>query len=208
MPTLNARLITRNDWDFNWQQSDLVLQPGELAVSIPTRLAENGDPIIAGTGTVGDGARTPDTNADMIIKIGNSDKFYNSNGVPNGSAGVLVNLGQSGSFDPAADAPVTFSKDPSTGKTIITVREASATYSGSTVASAKSGVLAASDYKDMRTAMDFMRDPSIGQVTRESIRDAVTAGVITDVTIQKDSSTGELGVSGNIIWNCQGALQN
>ena len=196
MPTLNARLITRNDWDFKWKESTLVLQPGELAISIPTREAQAGETPIEGS------ERVPDTAKDPIIKIGNRDTFY-TNGKINGSNGVLVNLAESGSFSDSQAQPVTVTKDAQTGLTVISVREAKATetdqQTGLTTA-AQSGVLTAEDYKDFSNLTDFFRD-SQGNITTESITEKTMAGLQLDDSLEFDSNN-KLGVSANIIWQC------
>lgn len=196
MPTLNARLITRNDWDFKWKESTLVLQQGELAISIPTREAQAGETPIEGS------ERVPDTAKDPIIKIGNRDTFY-TNGKINGSNGVLVNLAESGSFSDSQEQPVTVTKDAQTGLTVISVREAKATetdqQTGLTTA-AQSGVLTAEDYKDFSNLTDFFRD-SQGNITTESITEKTMAGLQLDDSLEFDSNN-KLGVSANIIWQC------
>lgn len=201
MPTLNARLITRNDWDFKWEESQLVLQPGELAISIPTREAQAGETPITGSDTGGSAGRVADTTKDLVIKIGNNDTFY-TNGKINGTNGVLVNLAAAGSFDRNQVDPVTVTKDISTGQTVISVREAKATavdQQTGLVTSAQSGVLAANDYKDFRNLADFFKES--GSVTSESITDKITTGINTDDSLEFDSNN-KLGVSANIIWQC------
>ena len=201
MPTLNARLITRNDWDFKWEESQLVLQPGELAISIPTREAQAGETPITGSDTGGSAGRVADTTKDLVIKIGNNDTFY-TNGKINGTNGVLVNLAAAGSFDRNQVDPVTVTKDISTGQTVISVREAKATavdQQTGLVTSAQSGVLAANDYKDFRNLADFFKES--GSVTSESITDKITTGINTDDSLEFDSNN-QLGVSANIIWQC------
>lgn len=196
MPTLNARLITRNDWDFKWEESTLVLQPGELAISIPTREAQTGET------PIGDSGRVPDTTKDPIIKIGNRDTFY-TNGKINGSNGVLVNLAESGSFSDSQVQPVTVTKDTQTGLTVISVREAKATATDQQtglITAAQSGVLTAEDYKDFSNLTDFFRD-SQGNVTTESITEKTMAGLQLDDSLEFDSNS-KLGVSANIIWQC------
>ena len=201
MPTLNARLITRNDWDFKWEESQLVLQPGELAISIPTREAQAGETPITGSATGGSAGRVADTTKDLVIKIGNNDTFYTNRKI-NGTNGVLVNLAAAGSFDQNQGDPVTVTKDISTGQTVISVREAKATavdQQTGLVTSAQSGVLAANDYKDFRNLADFFKES--GSVTSESITDKITTGINTDDSLEFDANN-QLGVSANIIWQC------
>lgn len=203
MPTLNARLVTRNDWDFKWKESSLVLQPGELAISIPTREAQAGETPITGSDTGGSAGRVADPTKDLIIKIGNNDTFYGQNGI-NGTNGVLVNLAAAGSFDSSQVDPVTVTKDQ-TGHTVISIREAKATATDQNtgqVTAAQSGVLAASDYKDFKNLTDFFRD-SQGNVTTESITEKTMAGLQIDDSLEFDSNN-KLGVSANIVWQCNG----
>lgn len=202
MPTLNARLITRNDWDFKWEESQLVLQPGELAISIPTREAQAGETPITGSDTGGSAGRVADTTKDLVIKIGNNDTFY-TNGKINGTNGVLINLADTGTFDDSQAEPVTVTKDPLTGKTVISVREAKATardQETAVVTQAQSGVLTAEDYKDFSNLADFFRD-SNGDITRESISEKTISEIKTDDSLEFDANE-KLGVSANIIWQC------
>ena len=204
MPTLNARLITRNDWDFKWEESTLVLQPGELAISIPTREAQPGETPIEGSVRDGNTGRVADTTKDPIIKIGNRDTFY-TNGVINGSNGVLVHLAESGSFSDSQAQPVTVTKDLQTGKTVISVREAKATATDQQtglITDAQSGVLTAEDYRDFSNLTDFFRD-SQGNITTESITEKTMAGLKIDDSLEFDANNeNKLGVSANIIWQC------
>lgn len=203
MPTLKARLVTRNDWDFKWEASQLVLQPGELAISIPTREAQSGETPIAGSAVNGNAGRVADTTKDLVIKIGNSDTFY-TNGRINGTNGVLVNLAETGAFDGNLAQPVTVTKDMSTGKTVITVREAKATATdqqAGLVTAAQSGVLTGQDYKDFKNLADFFRDEQTQEITNESIAAKVASEIQTDESLEFDEHD-KLGVSANIIWQC------
>ena len=210
MPTLNARVITRNDWDFKWKESQLVLQPGELAISIPTRTATEGDPVIPGTGEIGHGALTKDTSKDSIIKVGANDTFYeNPNkdgedpGRINGTSGTLVNLAEDGNFSETVNSPVKVQKNQQTGETEITVRQAKAEYDqNGNIISTQSGVVSEQDFKDTRTVNDFFRD-SQGNVTAQSIQEKVTGDIRLDASLERNQN-GELGVSNNIVWECGG----
>ncbi len=211
MATLNARLITRTDWDVKWQQSGLVLQPGELAISIPTKEPEEGDAIIPGL----DEQRTFDSSGDFIIKIGNNDTFCNlqtslTDGTHpvNGSNGVLVNLEHDGVFDKNLSNPSEFVKDSITGKTTLKIREASVTYGDQqAIETVNSGVMSENAYKDYITIADFFRsgsDPTDqnARVTVESIAAKLKSAVpIDNVTIVEDEN-GKIRVSENIIWQC------
>lgn len=209
MATLNARLITRTDWDVKWQQSGLVLQPGELAISIPTKEPENGDPIIPGL----EGNRTFDSSGDFIIKIGNNDTFCNLSSVIsdgthpiNGSNGVLINLEQNGEFVGNLGHPAEFVKDLTTGKTTLKIREASVQYNDQgTIHTANSGVMSENAYKDYVTLADFFRtDPTNPntRVTAQSIAAKLKDTIPIDGdTIVRDSN-GNLRVSETIIWQC------
>lgn len=204
MPILNARVITRNDWEYKWKDSGLVLQPGELAISIPTREGVSGDvPIPDTVSQEHPYGIVKDTDRDPIIKIGEGDTFYDQNGKVNGSNGVLVNLAAAGEFDNSIVEPITITKDRSTGQTIIKVREASyqRAQDGTLVQNSfKSGVLATEDLKDFRTLADFFTDEH-GEVTPQSITEKVVTEINTDESIEK-SAQNVLGVSGNIIWTC------
>jgi hypothetical protein len=215
MATLNARLITRTDWDVKWQQSGLVLQPGELAISIPTRPAESGETPIT---ELNDryGMRVFDDSADIVIKIGNSDTFCNqSTTLPdgithpvNGSNGVLVNLEKNGVFDGTLTNPSEFVKDQTTGKTILKIREANVSYDDQNhISSVNSGVMSENAYKDYIAIADFFRsgsDPTdhTMRVTANSIAEKLIAAIpIDEESIVYDEQTHKIRV-GDIIWQC------
>ena len=199
MPTLNARLVTRNDWDYKWKNSPIVLQPGELAISIPTREAHNDETPIPGSGNPG---RVEDTDGNLVIKIGNRDRFYTGEKI-NGTNGVLVNLAEYGTFSGSQAHPVTVTKNSGTGLTVVSVREAKATETDpqtGLVTMAQSGVLTWEDYRDFRNLTDFFRD-SLGNITTESITEKTLDGLKIDDSLEFDESN-QLGVSSNIIWQC------
>lgn len=197
MPQINARIITKNDYDFNWQNSDLVLQPGELAISIPTREAEAGETPIDGT------SRVQDTSKDIVIKIGNNDTFYKDAErlIPNGTAGILCSFAsQGGAFEENINTPIELYKNE-LGQTEIKIRQANKDTTAQEPIY-NSGVVSEKDYEDIRTITDFFRsgnDYETDRVTTESLEGKAYNF---DETIEKDTNTGKYGVSGNIIWQC------
>lgn len=213
MSKLTTRIITRNDYDVNWQNNTgLPLLPGELAISIPTREfngdTDTEDDIVIAANEISpeSPARVIDKDKDMIIKIGDGSSFYNSDNIITGTAGVLTQFDPYGTEVESQENIIELAKNEA-GVTKISIRQARKEESTDGSTDYKSGIMSSEDYKNYTTIAEFFGASSGGALTisEETIKGAI-AGAVTEASVDTDESLefvdGKLGVSGNIFWVC------
>lgn len=210
MSKLTTRIITRNDYDVNWQKSTSTpLLPGELAISIPTREfngdTDTDDDIVIAANEISpeSPARVVDKNKDMIIKIGDGSSFYNSDKIITGTAGVLTQFDPYGTEVESQENIIELAKNEA-GVTKISIRQARKDVIGE-VTEYKSGIMSSADYKNYTTIAEFFGASPGGALTKDTIKGAI-AGAVTEISVDTDESLeivdGKLGVSENIFWVC------
>lgn len=212
MSKLTTRIITRNDYDVNWQKStSMPLLPGELAISIPTREfngdTDTDDDIVIAPNEISpeSPARVIDKDKDMIIKIGDGSFFYNENNKITGTAGVLTQFASYGTESDNQNQIIELAKNEE-GATVISIRKARKDEKTDGSTEYKSGIMSSEDYKNYTTIAEFFGASPGGALTTETIKSAI-AGEVTKISVTHDNSLeindkGELGVSGNIFWVC------
>lgn len=222
MSQLRTTIITRNDYDFNWllsSEAGILVRKGELAISIPTREAEQGEtPIESSVTQDCPNGRVIDTTKDATMKIGSEDTFYrvvNQEAVliPNGSAGVLTRLASTGTFtDATTGSAISVAKNQN-DETEITVRQAKITSApDSAEKTAQSGVLSDTDYLNLKELADFFKgdQQNVSSSTIESKIEEVSPNIAAGngINITDSGNTKTVAVNLDDNHNASGIQDN
>lgn len=178
----DVRLITRNDYDYNWENSTLVLLKGELAISIPTKEEGNEhvtDPDALPTLFLGDGQHSA---KDSVFK------------------GTLLDLAATGSVDDSEDTSALKIVKNSEGKHVIQLTQAHKKEDNSFIG----GILKPDDYQAVDAVVNAFKGTD-GKVTSATILSVIESKSRGKFDIDDDDNMIYTETSETVSWSCGGS---